>query len=305
MSKQYSVIFSGDVVTDGDIEEVKVKLAELLKEHPKNIDKLFSGQTFVIKRNADLPTCEKIRKAFIATGAVCHIKEPETQQHTSGENDDETLEILDSQGNAAHADKKKTPRDWKSIITSFQTLLANSKQGMGSVLTIIVSSWKDGSASIRSDMEMGGVKSLIGNKFVTIPLSVFSLFLVLLVLGLTYNSEVMPGTEANFDKILSHIEFIESAFTDEELESMTRNRSDFLDYVLVDPIRKMGYEFEPSIEKICNDFLDGDLNAREKEKVKIYLKITTHEREELLKHGLISDSMKKKLDKVAGALQQK
>jgi hypothetical protein len=114
----------------------------------------------------------------------------------------------------------------------------------------------------------------------------------------------MPATEANFDNILSHIEFIESAFTNEELESMTKNRSDFLDYVLVDPIRKMGYEFEPSIEKICNDFLDGDFSAREQEKVKIYLKITSHERAELQKHGIISDSMKDKLDEVASVLRK-
>ena len=303
MSKQYSVIFSGDVVTGSDIEEVKSKLANLLQEDPQNVDKLFSGQTFVIKRNTDLPTCEKIRRAFIAAGAVCHIQEPKKNADGTHENDDGTLEVLDSDGSSAHAGKKKIQRDWKSLLIWLKELLTSSKRGLRGAPAKIVNLWKEGSQSIQSDLEMEGVQSLIGNKFVTVPIGVFSLLLVLLLVGLTYEKEAMPVTEANFDKILNHIEFIESAFTNEELDSMTRNRSDFLDYVLVDPIRKMGYEFEPSIEKICDDFLDGDFNAKEQEKVKVFLKITTHEREELLKHGIISESVKKKLEKVANALQ--
>lgn len=304
MNEQYSVIFSGDVVIGSAIEEVKSKLAELLKEDPHNVDKLFSGQTFVIKRNTDLPTCEKIRRAFIAAGAVCYIQEPEAQQSTDNEDDDETLEVLDTQGKTTHADKKKAQGDWKSIVTSLKALLDNFRHVKLRILTKIVNLWKDGSESIRADMEMGGVKSLIGNKFVTVPLGTFTFLFVLLTVGLTYNREVMPTTEENFDKIIKHIEFIESAFTSDELESMTKNRKDFLDYVLVNPIRKLGYEFEPSIEKICDEFLDGDFNARKQERVKIYLKITSHEREELHKHGIISDSMKKKLDEVVRALQQ-
>ena len=303
MDKHYSVIFRGDVVTGSDLEEVKSKLAVLLKEDASNIDKLFSGQTYVIKRKGDLPTCEKIRRAFIGAGAVCHIQETDNAAGADKTGDDDTLKVLDSTGTSKHASHKKTRRDWKNSLVQLKETMLSGKKLLAMAQTKSVALWRDGSESIQSDIEMGGAKSLLTNKFVTLPVGAIFFILVLLVAGFTYDNETMPVTEANLDKILNHIEFIESAFTNEELETMTRNRSDFLDYVLVDPIRKMGYEFEPSIEKICDDFLDGDFSTTEEEKVNVILKLTTHEREELLKHGIISESMKNKLEKVAKVLQ--
>lgn len=302
MDKHYSVIFNGDVVSGSDIDEVKAKLAALLKEEPTNVEKLFSGQSYVIKQNGDLKTCEKIRRAFIGAGAVCHIQGPDIATDKPGAEED-TLNVLSTDTPSERVPEKKPKREWKTIFNSILKSLLSSKKWPGTFQTKMVSFWQDGSESVKLDVEMGGVQSLIGNKFVTISFSAISLFVVLLVVGFTYESEAMPATEANFDKILNHIEFIESAFTNEELESMTRNRSDFLDYVLVDPIRKMGYDFEPSIKKICKDFLDGDFDGKKREKVNVILKITTHEREELFKHGIISESTKNKLDKVASTVQ--
>jgi TM2 domain-containing membrane protein YozV len=76
--KKYRVIFKGDVAAGVQIAEVKQKLAAGFKTDIAKIDKLFSGKRKVIKKDADLETCEKARKAFERAGAICFI-EPEQE----------------------------------------------------------------------------------------------------------------------------------------------------------------------------------------------------------------------------------
>jgi TM2 domain-containing membrane protein YozV len=78
--KKYRVIFKGDVAAGVQINEVKQKLAASFKTDIAKIDKLFSGKRKVIKKGADLETCEKVKKAFERAGAICFIEpdqEPE------------------------------------------------------------------------------------------------------------------------------------------------------------------------------------------------------------------------------------
>ena len=76
---KYRVIFKGEMTQDQSIDEVKNRLADLIKKDAATIDKFFSGQTVVLKKDASIEECEKIKRAFTRAGAICHIepiKEP-------------------------------------------------------------------------------------------------------------------------------------------------------------------------------------------------------------------------------------
>lgn len=300
MNNRYRILFCGDVVNGSNVSEVKKKLASLLQEDHENIEKLFSGQTFVIKKNVDLATCEKIQKSFFSVGAVCHIKNPFADTiGKTGNSAEEPLQAVDSYGSPVTVEEAKSQKNWKEFMARLITLPGNSKQSLRSSKEKASKLWDEATESMQSDMEIGGIKLLVKNKSF-LKISISSILLISLFLfAVTYERKAMPLTSENFDIILAHIEFIENAFTMEELETMTKNRSDFLDYVLVDPIKKLGYEFEASIENISENFLDDDFEKEELNKVKVYLGIATHEREELLKNGIITKNIKKKLDAVA------
>jgi TM2 domain-containing membrane protein YozV len=76
--KKYRVIFKGDVAAGLEIDDVKQKLAAGFKTDIAKIDRLFSGKRKVIKKEADLEACEKVRKVFERAGAICFI-EPEQE----------------------------------------------------------------------------------------------------------------------------------------------------------------------------------------------------------------------------------
>jgi type II secretory pathway pseudopilin PulG len=69
----YHVIFKGEIVEGSDIEAVKVKLANCLQKDISTIDNLFSGKKIIIKKNAGLQSCLKIKKTFLEAGAICQI----------------------------------------------------------------------------------------------------------------------------------------------------------------------------------------------------------------------------------------
>ncbi|MBA4368994.1 MAG: hypothetical protein C0403_15300 [Desulfobacterium sp.] len=69
----YHVIFKGEIVEGSDAEAVKTKLANYLQKDISTIDHLFSGKKVIIKKNAELPNCLKIKKAFLEAGAICQI----------------------------------------------------------------------------------------------------------------------------------------------------------------------------------------------------------------------------------------
>lgn len=71
--KLYNLEFSGQIIPGWDIDEVKANLAKLLKANEAKIVKLFSGQRFFIKKNADHQTVIKINNALKDAGADCMI----------------------------------------------------------------------------------------------------------------------------------------------------------------------------------------------------------------------------------------
>jgi TM2 domain-containing membrane protein YozV len=71
---KYRVIFKGKVQEGASPDDVKPKLAKILKLTDEKAAKLFSGKPIVIKKNASQETCKKIQAALSKAGALCKIK---------------------------------------------------------------------------------------------------------------------------------------------------------------------------------------------------------------------------------------
>jgi uncharacterized Tic20 family protein len=72
--KLYNLEFAGQIIPGWDIDEVKANLTKLLKANEEKIYKLFSGDRFYIKKNADHQTVIKINTMFKDAGADCIIR---------------------------------------------------------------------------------------------------------------------------------------------------------------------------------------------------------------------------------------
>ncbi|MBF0451662.1 MAG: TM2 domain-containing protein [Candidatus Magnetomorum sp.] len=72
--EKYRVVFKGEINDTASQDDVKAKLAKILKMSAENAEKLFSGKPIAIKKNADLETCKKIQAVFKKAGAICTIK---------------------------------------------------------------------------------------------------------------------------------------------------------------------------------------------------------------------------------------
>ncbi|KPA18941.1 membrane protein containing TM2 domain protein [Candidatus Magnetomorum sp. HK-1] len=72
--EKYRVIFKGKISESANQDEVKKKLAKILKMTDEKAEKLFSGKPIIIKKNADLEACKKIKAVFKKAGAVCAVK---------------------------------------------------------------------------------------------------------------------------------------------------------------------------------------------------------------------------------------
>ena len=71
---KYRVIFKGEIQEGASSDDVKPKLAKILKLSDEKVAKLFSGKSIVIKKNASQETCKKIQAALTKAGAICKIK---------------------------------------------------------------------------------------------------------------------------------------------------------------------------------------------------------------------------------------
>ncbi len=302
MSNRYSVLFCGDIIDGGDVTEVKEKLALLLKQDVQKIEHLFSGKTFVIKKNIDLTTSEKIQRSFNSTGALCHIKYPESATANNDQQESkETLQVVEEycQNTGSSPEELKSREKFKDAFLRISALSGKFKLVLNGAQKSISKLWADASESIHSDLEVDGMKMLIKNRYFLTSLAAAITISSLLIFVVSYERKSMPLSAENIDKLLNHIEFIEKAFTIEELQNMTKNRNDFLDYVLVHPIKKMGYEFEASINEIADAYLKDNFNVNQLKKVNMYLEIASHEREELFNSGIISEKTQKRLDAVS------
>jgi hypothetical protein len=66
---RYNLVFDGTVVDGFDLEEVKTRLAHLLKSSPEKTEALFSGKRFVLKKNTTRQQGESALSKLRAIGA--------------------------------------------------------------------------------------------------------------------------------------------------------------------------------------------------------------------------------------------
>ena len=78
--EKYRVIFRGRIAGGEILEDVKERLASELKLGRDKIDMLFSKNAVVIKKGAQLGTCEKIKNAFNRAGAICVIEKEKNME---------------------------------------------------------------------------------------------------------------------------------------------------------------------------------------------------------------------------------
>jgi uncharacterized protein YbjQ (UPF0145 family) len=120
MAEKYNVVFNGKTQPNQDIEDVKQRLATVLKLDAPGIAHLFGGSAVTIKKNVDAATAEKYNQAFKESGAVCIIEPvgvvpkptsgspPQTQPSPSGV--------------SPHAPFQKSLHGGKMIITNIETV---------------------------------------------------------------------------------------------------------------------------------------------------------------------------------------
>ena len=67
---KYRVIFRGKINKNSERSQVVQKLAVALKTNQNRIRNLFSGKSIVIRQNATLQSCQKLKAVFDKAGAV-------------------------------------------------------------------------------------------------------------------------------------------------------------------------------------------------------------------------------------------
>ncbi len=77
---KYDVLFNGNTTEGRRIADVKMKLNVVLKMSPEEIEKMFTGEPFVIASDIDLEACEKLIKIGKRCGAIFYIQKQETNK---------------------------------------------------------------------------------------------------------------------------------------------------------------------------------------------------------------------------------
>jgi hypothetical protein len=89
MEPLYDVCFAGQLLDGQELQSVRDKIQKLFNANPKTLEKLFSGNTQILKRGCDKATALKYKKAMEAAGAKPEIRagevtadpEPVDHQH--------------------------------------------------------------------------------------------------------------------------------------------------------------------------------------------------------------------------------
>ncbi|EUC71301.1 hypothetical protein Y017_00590 [Alcanivorax sp. 97CO-5] len=71
---RFHIVFSGKLVGGADLSTVKSNLARLFKMDNARVERLFSAQPVVIKKNTDQATAMKFRALMKQAGAECEIR---------------------------------------------------------------------------------------------------------------------------------------------------------------------------------------------------------------------------------------
>ncbi len=126
MADKFNVVFNGKTEPNQDIEDVKQRLAGILKLDVQRITRLFDGSPVTIKRNVDIEIAEKYSRAFKGAGAVCIIepfgavpRSPTSQYAAAGNG---PQKMPSPSGGAPHATFQKSFHGGKMIITNIETI---------------------------------------------------------------------------------------------------------------------------------------------------------------------------------------
>lgn len=73
-AQTYDIFFSGRILEDTSLDEVKTKVGKLFNTSGEQLDYLFSGESVKIKNSIDQDTAIKYRVAFRNAGALVEIR---------------------------------------------------------------------------------------------------------------------------------------------------------------------------------------------------------------------------------------
>jgi len=91
---KFKVIFNGEIATSHKPEDVKKKLAALLKTNTSKIEKLLTGRDFALKSGLDHSAAAKYCKALEKIGLICRI-EPHLTPKTTEEQTPDRIRTID------------------------------------------------------------------------------------------------------------------------------------------------------------------------------------------------------------------
>lgn len=81
---RFDIQFAGALVPGAEASTVRERLRDLLRLSPETLERLFSGQPVLIKRNLDAATATRYRDAFRAAGAILRLTpSPDTAETPS------------------------------------------------------------------------------------------------------------------------------------------------------------------------------------------------------------------------------
>jgi hypothetical protein len=299
MSKKYNLIFSGKVKEGSQRALVRKKLALLLKKDEKTIAKLFSGTPKIIKKDADLASCKKVQKIFSQVGALCTIEESSGRQETEQDNSAPQGDNRTANDNSGSndLDGKLTGKDSGKTgkAVAVKRRLADSRRKGTERL-------EEARSSIQHDLESGDIAQLIKNRYFQYIIGLCVGLIVLLATVIFYDDNSMPIDQHNLQTLSDHIVFIEQSFTIQGLAERTGSKKEYLEYLLVKPVKETGFSFTDTLDDLVDKFLDNDLSQDEANLGKKYLLAAASERENLLHQGYIGKTLNKKLKSVSDRL---
>ena len=71
---RFHIVFTGQLVKGSDLATVKANLGKIFKMEAPRVEKLFSGQPVVLKKDADQATAMKFRAVLKQAGAECELR---------------------------------------------------------------------------------------------------------------------------------------------------------------------------------------------------------------------------------------
>jgi hypothetical protein len=289
MDTLYCVVFRGEIVDGENIDTVKKKLASMFKTDIQKIEKYFSGKNHTVKKDVNLETGEKIKAAFSKAGALCHLRKNEPQANAL---ESEPKLELENKNVDVGVLKDKFSKKVSEVS-------AQMKPGINEVKEQASKTFSAASKSIKSDMEAGGLQALVKNKYFIVSTAA-CLILLVMVLGLfSGGGKPMPLTMENLYQLGDIWEARPYQISENQVEHFKSNKKAGLEFLIVEPIEEMGYDFEATIVDISDKYLSGNLSMELSMQAMVVLMVPAQMRDEAYQHGVISKDLKNRLDRVA------